>query len=107
METTVLLAALAIVSACVAALVWVIKFLFTEILPVIRNNVTITEKLIVSTEMNTEATKSSDAYLRERNGRDIHFHENIMKSLVAIQEQAKNQQVAEQTVEHQVVNSQS
>jgi len=100
MESTVLLAALAIVSACVALLGWVIKFLFTKILPVIEN-------LVKVTELNTEATKSSDTYLRERNGRDIHFHENIMKSLLVIQEGAKNQQVAEQTVEHQTVNKQS
>jgi len=100
MESTVLLAALAIVSACVASLVWVIKFLFAKMMPVI-------EKLVTVTELNTEATKSSDMYLRERNGRDIHFHENIMKSLIAIQVQAKNQQVAEQTVEHQTVNNQS
>ena len=100
MESTVLLAALAIVSACVASLVWVIKFLFTKMMPAIEN-------LVKVTELNTEATKSSDTYLRERNGRDIHFHENIMKSLIAIQVQAKNQQVVEQTVEHQVVNNQS
>jgi len=78
METTVLLAALAIVSACVGALVWVIKHLFTQILPVLNNVVKVTE-------LNTEATKAADAYLRERNGRDIHFHENVMKALVAIQ----------------------
>ena len=100
MESAALLAALTIVSACVALLGWVIKFLFTKMMPVI-------EKLVTVTELNTEATKSSDTYLRERNGRDIHFHENIMKSLSVIQEGAKNQQVAEQTVEHQVVNNQS
>jgi len=98
METTALLAALAIVSACVALLGWVIKFLFTKILPVLEN-------IVVVTQLNTEVTKSSDTYLRERNGRDIHFHENIMKSLLVIQEGAKNQTVTEQTVEHQVVNN--
>ena len=98
MESTVLLAALAIVSACVAALVWVIKFLFTKMMPAIEN-------LVKVTELNTDATKSSDTYLRERNGRDIHFHENIMKSLLVIQKGAKNQIVEEQTVEHQVVNN--
>ena len=97
METTVLLAALAIVSACVGSLVWVIKHLFTEILPVIHN-------LVKVTELNTEATKSSNVYLRERNGRDSHFHGEVMAALKAIKEQSKNQQVAEQTVEHQTVN---
>jgi len=100
METTVLLASLGIVSACVASLVWVIKHLFTEILPVINN-------LVKVTELNTQATKSADAYLRERNGRDIHFHTNVMEALTAIKEQSKNQQVAEQTVEHQVVKIQT
>ena len=97
MENTVLLAALAIVSACVGSLVWVIKHLFTEILPVIHN-------LVKVTELNTEATKSSDAYLRERNGRDNHFHGEVMAALKAIEEQSKNQHVDEQTVEHQTVN---
>ena len=97
METTVLLAALAIVSACVGSLVWVIKHLFTEILPVINN-------LVKVTELNTQATKSADIYLRERNGRDNHFHTEVMEALNAIKEQSKNQQVAEQTVEHQTVN---
>jgi len=93
METTVLLAALGIVSACVGILGWVIKFLFTKILPVLENVVV--------------ATKSSDTYLRERNGRDIHFHENIMKSLLVIQEGATKQTVVEQTVENQIVNHQT
>ena len=100
METTVLLAALAIVSACVGSLVWVIKHLFTEILPVINNLVKVTER-------NTQATKSADIYLRERNGRDNHFHTEVMEALNAIKEQSKNQQVAEQTVEHQTVNNQT
>ena len=100
METTVLLAALAIVSACVGSLVWVIKHLFTEILPVINN-------LVKVTELNTQATKSADIYLRERNGRDNHFHTEVMEALNAIKEQSKNQQVAEQTVEHQTVNNQT
>jgi len=91
METTVLLAALGIVSACVGILGWVIKFLFTKILPVLENVVV--------------ATKSSDTYLRERNGRDIHFHTNVMETLTAIKEQAENQQVAKQTVELQVVKT--
>jgi len=98
MENTVLLAALAIVSACVGSLVWVIKHLFTELLPVIHN-------LVKVTELNTEATKSSDAYLRERNGRDSHFHTQVMEALKAIETGNKNQHVDEQTVEHQTVNN--
>ena len=78
-----LLAALAIVSTCVLALVWVIKHLFTSIIPAL-------DGLNKVTELNTKATKMADAYLRERNGRDIEFHTELMASMNAIPEQIKD-----------------
>jgi len=114
MESTVLLAALAIVSACVGLLGWVIKAMFGELKPLIASSIELTKLNTLATEANTRASEktakavhSQDTYTRERNGRDNHFHGNVMKALVAIQEGAKRQTVEEQTVEHQTVNNQS
>lgn len=63
----VMLAALGIVSACVAGLIWVIKRMFNDVVPALKH-------LTKATESNTEATKSADAYLQQRNGRDIERH---------------------------------
>ena len=116
-----LLAALTIVSACVAVLVWVIKFMFTKILPAMENNNKLTAQANVLTKANTKATKSADEYLRERNGRDNEHHAAVLESIKAIptamnkiardQERAiikavkvEKQSVAEQKVEHMTVN---
>jgi len=114
METTALLASLAIVSACVALLGWVIKAMFGELKPMIATSIELTKLNTLATEANTKASEktaravhSLDTYTRERNGRANHFYGNIMKSLLVIQKGAKNQIVEEQTVEHQVVNNQS
>jgi len=112
MESTVLIAALAIVSACVGLLGFVIKEMFRELKPLIASSMELTKINTLATEANTRASEktakavhSLDTYTRERNGRDNHFHGNVMKALEVMQEQGKNQQVAEQTVEHQVVKN--
>lgn len=64
----------------VGALIWVIKFLFTQILPAL-NALT---KAIAS---NTKVTKSSDKYLRERNGRDSKMHVELIKAVHEIPQQ--------------------
>lgn len=74
-----LLAALGVVSACVGGLIWVIKRMFNDILPVLHG-------LEKATVKNTDATKSADTYLRQRNGRDIEFHAETLKSIQAIPE---------------------
>jgi len=84
------LAIIGILGATTGALVWIIKYLFTSFKPVMDN-------LVRATEENTKATQSADEYLRERNGRDIEFHKEIMVSLKEIPAQAKKQ--AEQVVE--------
>lgn len=76
-ESTVLLAALAIVASCVGVLVWVIKHMFTKILPLL-------EKINKNTELNTQATKRADEYLRERNGRDAEFWKEVKAALQTI-----------------------
>lgn len=108
-----LLAALGIVSTCVAGLIWVIKRMFNDILPALNG-------LKNATLQNTEATKSADTYLRERNGRDNEHHAavlnainqipNTLKKIAKDQEIAiikavkvERQSVKEQKVEHQTV----
>lgn len=111
-----LLAALTIVSACVAVLVWVIKFMFTKILPAMENNNKLTAQANVLTKANTKATKSADEYLRERNGRDNEHHKatlkaieeipNTLKKIAKDQEKAiiKAVQVDKQSINKQNVN---
>lgn len=113
MNSPELLAALGIVSACVAGLIWVIKKMFNDILPALNG-------LKRATEQNTSATKSADTYLRERNGRDNEHHAATLKAINAIpvtlkdiadaQEKAiikavkvDRQSVTEQKVEHQTI----
>jgi len=125
MNEAATLAIIGILGATTAALVWIIKYLFASFMPVMDN-------LVRATEENTKATKSADEYLRDRNGRDKTFHEEIMLSLKEIPAQArtqaeevakelhrvgdltaerlvqaagqtKHQTVIEQTVEHQIV----
>lgn len=116
MNSPELLAALGIVSACVAGLIWVIKRMFNDILPAL-------DGLKAATQSNTSATKSADEYLRERNGRDNEHHAATLKAINAVpttlqkiaDDQAKaiikavtveKQSVNEQTVAHQHVKSQ-
>ena len=77
MEEAVIIAIVAILGTTTGALIWIIKYLFEKIYPVL-------EKLVVATEMNTQATISSDTYLRQRNGRDIEFHLEMIKKIEAI-----------------------
>lgn len=107
-----LLAALGIVSACVAGLIWVIKRMFNDILPAL-------DGLKAATISNTRATKTADQYLRDRNGRDVEKHAELLKATQEIpkvmQEIADNQaqaiisavDVKEQHVEHQHIDKQT
>lgn len=83
-SSTVLLAALGIVSTAILALIWIIKYLFTEFKPVMEN-------LVKVTEANTLATKAADAYLQQRNGQDAEFHKEVMTKLKDIPVQAEKQ----------------
>jgi len=71
------IAIVGILGSCVAALIWIIKYLFDSFKPAL-------DKLVEVTHANTEATKNADAYLQQRNGRDIEFHKEIMAKLQAI-----------------------
>ena len=109
---TVSLAIVGILATCVGGLLWVIKFIFGKMLPII-------EDLVKVTAANTKATKSADEYLRQRNGRDNEHHAEVMKVIGAIP--TKMQQIANtqaktladnlrklpaQNIEHQTVEQQ-
>lgn len=111
MNEAVLLSALGIVGACFAGLIWVIKFQFEKIIPAL-------DGLKNATDNNTEATKSADTYLRERNGRDAKMHVELIASIKEIPKQIIDtadktahalmdtpisQHVEKQEVKHQVV----
>ena len=81
MNDAALLAALAIVATISGALVWIIKYLFNTFKPVM-------DELVKATQANTAATISADTYLKQRNGRDIDFHTEIMTKLQDIPNQA-------------------
>lgn len=74
-ETT--LAIVAILATCVGALVWVIKFMFTKIVPLL-------ESLTTAVEKNTLATEKADQYLKKRNGRDNEMHQQVLLDLRSI-----------------------
>jgi len=127
MEATVIISIIAILGTTTGALIWIIKHLFEKIYPVL-------DKLVVATETNTQATISSETYLRQRNGRDIEFHKEMMAKIQAIptkvdeqtgvlakelkrvgdltaeriaqaKESETHQTVVEQNVEHQIIKS--
>jgi hypothetical protein len=112
MNEAVMLSALGIVASCVAGLLWVIKFMFNKLVPLIESG----NKLI---KQNTYTTKNADKYLKERNGRDTEKHAELLKATKAIpntmQEIADAQskailtavEVKEQHVEHQHIDRQT
>lgn len=103
------LAVVGILATSVGALVWIIKYLFSEFMPVMK-------ELQKSTQQNTAATKSADQYLRQRNGIDLKHHEQSLKAIAKIpltlksiadaQSEAIIRAVSDQKVEHQTVTHQ-
>ncbi|MGI9028161.1 MAG: hypothetical protein ACR2FM_04985 [Candidatus Saccharimonadales bacterium] len=84
LDSAVIIAIVGVLSATVGALIWIIKYLFSEFKPAL-------DSLVKSTDQNTIATKSADVYLRDRNGRDNEFHGEVMASLKDIPIQANIQ----------------
>lgn len=133
-DQSVALSAIGVVITAVGALVWIVKFLMVEMRKSIDHNTSsyqdvarVLGKLSISTDKNTRATMSADAYLRKRNGRDNEHHKLVLEGLEAIpttmkkiaDDQAnaiiravvkerkviKDQRVVRQTVEHEVVKN--
>lgn len=78
------IAALGIAATCVGGLIWIIKKMFSRVLPAIDKIHTSLDRLAKATDKNTQATKSADQYLRERNGRDSAFWQEVRDSLHVI-----------------------
>src|ERR1039458_7864511 len=117
----------AILGTTVAALIWVIKFMFSKILPLLEHansNIQTNNRLTKSME---KTTKAADEYLRARNGRDADVakvlldttkksHDALIKAINAIPTQivksanitAKvlSQTPIDQHIEHQEVKQQ-
>lgn len=73
-DNTVTITALGILATCVGGLIWIIKFMFNRLLPLIEKGNRSQEKLAELTKANTEATRAADVYLKQRNGRDNEMH---------------------------------
>jgi len=112
-DSAIIISIVGILATVVGALIWIIKYLFTAFMPVM-------DRLVTATELNTQATRSADEYLRQRNGRDNEFHNEVIQKLTKISTEitqtaattakvlAKNsttQEVREQTVEHQIIQN--
>lgn len=86
-NATTTIAIVGVLATCVGGLLWIIKFLFNQLLPRLDVGNVILEKLTVATQENTTATKNADKYLQERNGRDNEMHAEMIKAINAIPEQ--------------------
>lgn len=76
-NNAITLAVVAILATTVGGLLWIIKFLFNKLIPIIEN---VTEV----TTANTNVTKAADKYLRNRNSVDIKQHAELVKSMEQI-----------------------
>jgi len=104
-------AALTLAGSTVAGLIWVVKYVLKEVKPAL-------DKLVEVTKKNTVATEKADSYLRERNGRDIEKHTELLKAtqkIPQVMQQIANTQskaiiqavkIKEQHIEHQHVDKQ-
>ena len=119
-DSAVTLAIVGILGTCVAGLIWVIKTMFNKIIPLVENGNKSIEKMVLMIKINTDATKSADQYLKDRNGRDAQKHEELIevtkeipikmqeiadlqaKTLLVNIQKIKEQKVETQTIEHQV-----
>lgn len=97
-NSAVTLAVVGVLATCVGGLLFVIKFMFNRLLPMI-------EKSNALTETNTRVTKDADQYLRERNGRDAEIHGRLIKELKDLPNKI-TQDIKEQKIEHQSIDQQ-
>lgn len=86
-NSSVTLAVVAVLATCVGGLLWVIKFMFTKLLPVIEKGAKSNEVLVKATKQNTEQIKVADEYQRHRNGRDQEMHKELIKAIAEIPKQ--------------------
>lgn len=78
----ILLAALGIVASCVGGLIWVIKYLFEQIMPVQR-------EIKTSIDKNTKLTETTVNYLRQRSTKDASLWKKSSDSMKEMADQVK------------------
>lgn len=84
---TVTIAVVGVLATCVGGLLWVIKFMFTKLLPIIEKNANATDRLVAVTKQNTKQIKHADDYQRHRNGRDTEMHKELIHAIAEIPKQ--------------------
>lgn len=80
-----LLAALAIVSSCVAGLIWIIRYMFTKFLPVIVAMKTSLDLNTVATQKNTELVVKVDQHITEVNGSHKEIAQKTIESMSGLE----------------------
>lgn len=90
-DTSVSIAAIAIVATCVTALIWIVKFLMLQMRKSLDNNAKSHLKVAQATDKNTKVAEETLTFLKALNGK-------VAKATI--------QTVKEQQVEHQIVKSQ-
>lgn len=83
-DATVTLAVVGVLATCVGGLLWVLKFVFSKLLPRFDKGNEVMATLVSATKTNTEITKNADIYLRQRNGLDDINHAELIKVTKAI-----------------------
>lgn len=96
-SSSVTLAVVAILATCVAGLLWIIKFMFNKLLPMI-------EKSNEASKAAQKASNENTKYLKERNGRDAEIHQKLIKEIQTMPERI-SQEVHEQHIERQEVKA--
>lgn len=112
-----IVAALGIVATAMAGMLWIVKYLMVQMKESLDANTKSNNLVAKESKLTRSAVKSSDKYLRERNGRDSEIHTELIASINKLphtmQKIADNsvqklskQTVKEQLVTHQTVESQ-
>ena len=82
MSEQIVLAIVGILATTVGTLIWVIKYMFDRLLPVIN-------LLKDSVDENAKQTKANKDYLMERNGKDSHAWRETMQAIHELRESIK------------------
>src|ERR1039458_6738853 len=85
--TVLAVAVVGVLASCVGGLIWVIKTMFNQIIPLIENGNKTLIKVDASQKANIRATKANTIYLHERNGRDAEFQKENIEAIRAVPQQ--------------------
>ncbi len=79
MSDQIVLGIIGVLGTAVGALIWVIKYMFDKLLPVI-------ESLKESVDNNAEQTKENREYLEKRNGKDSRIWQEAFEAIKDLKE---------------------